>query len=57
MKKIIKTKMTLIQAGRCINRDDPGQEMSGVYCPGYCMATAIVFANTGVGINGMVCMV
>lgn len=55
MKKLSVNQIDAIQGGSCINRDDQGQEMSGVYCPGFCMATTIVLANTGTGINGMVC--
>ena len=56
MKKLNTNQINSVQGGLCINRDDQGQEMSGVYCPGFCMATTIVFANTGSGINGMVCL-
>jgi len=56
MKKLNVNQIVALQGGSCINRDGLGQEMSGIGCPGFCMATTIVFANTGSGINGMVCL-
>ena len=56
MKKLNVNQIYSLQGGSCINRDGLGQEMSGIGCPGFCMATTIVFANTGSGINGMVCL-
>lgn len=49
MKKITQSKMQTLQGGLCIDRPGVGQENSGIYCPGYCLATQIVVEVGGAG--------
>lgn len=59
MKKMNFTQMESLLGGLCIDRPDPGQETSGISCPGMCMASQIVFANTGHGLgsDSLLCFV
>jgi hypothetical protein len=54
MKKLTNDQMEGLHGGLCIIRpgNGVGPEMSGVECPGECMASFIVFLNTGHGLGG-----
>ena len=57
MKKLTLESMEKFTGGLCIDRPDPGQETSGIACPGMCMASLIVLVNTGHGLgsDSLVC--
>ena len=50
MKKLDLTQMQALQGGICVT--GPGQSNPPVGCPGMCMASLIVFLNTGHGLGG-----
>jgi hypothetical protein len=58
MKKLSINEMEMLNGGLCIDRPGQGQENSGVICPGMCMASLIVLANTGHGLgsDSLICI-